>query len=302
VSAYGSVQADPSARQAVMAPVAAIVGKIYVRLGQVVNKGAPLIQLLPAPQTGALYHRARAALKAANAQYRHTRELVAQYLATKQQLADAERAQSDARAALRALEAQGASGPKTIRAPFRVAVTKIDSSVGSLVGEGSALFELAPPDSLVLKVGVVPSDAAAIAPGDKAVVKAVGRDNVIYTAVLARGAVVDPSDGLVPIEIGLPKDAMLPGETAAASITTSAIKGFLVPHAAIQIDDHGRPYVVQVIGKAAKLILVRVLGANGGKDVVSGKLVLSAPLVVSGAHQLNDGMRVRLSKKKRQVP
>lgn len=302
VSAYGTVQADPSARQSVMAPAAATVSKIYVRLGEVVDKGAPLIALQPNPQTSADYVKARSALQAADAQVRHTRELLSQYLATKQQLVDAEKAQSDARAALEALKTQGAGGLKTIRAPFRAAVTKIDASTGTLVTEGTALLELAPPGALVLKVGVVPADAAAIKPGDEAVVTALGRDATINATVLLRGGMVDPSDGLVPVEIGLPKDAMLPGETAAATITTALIQGFVVPHVAIQIDDSGHPYVVQVVNNTAKLVSVRVLDAEGSKDVVFGKLDLKAPLVVSGAHQLQDGMKVRLSNAKRSSP
>ena len=302
VSAYGAVQADPSARQSVMAPTAATVAKIYVRLGEVVDKRAPLIELQPNPQTSADYAKARSAFQAANAQVRHTRELLSQYLATRQQLVDAEKAQSDARAALEALKTQGAGGPNVIKSPFRAAVTRIDTSTGTLVTEGTALLELAPPGALVLKVGVVPADATAIEPGDKAIVKALGRDTTMDASVLLRGGVVDPSNGLVPVEIGLPKDSMLPGETAVATITTASIEGFVVPHAAIQIGDSGHPYVVQVFGNAAKLVPVRVLDAEGGKDVVAGKLDLKAPLVVSGAHQLQDGMKVRLPDTKQAIP
>lgn len=302
VSAYGTVQADPSARQSVMAPTAASVAKIYVRLGQVVRKGAPLIVLQPNPQTSADYAKARSALQAANAQVRHTRELLSQYLATRQQLIDAETAQSDARAALEALKAQGAGGAKTITAPFPAVVTNIGTSIGTLVTEGTALLELAPPGALVLKVGVVPADAVTIKPGDRAVVKALGRHTTIDASVLLRGGVVDPRNGLVPVEIGLPTDAMLPGETAAATITTASIDGFVVPHAAIQIGSNGHPYVVQVIDGAARLVPVRLHDADGDKNVVSGKLDLKAPLVVLGAHQLADGMKVRLSNAKRSGP
>lgn len=302
VSAYGTVQADPSARQAMMAPAAATISKIHVRLGEVVDKGAPLIELQPSPQTSADYAKARSALHAADAQVRHTRELLSQYLATRQQLVDAKKAQSDARAAFRALKMQGAGGAKTINAPFRAAVTKIDTSVGTLVTEGTALLELAPPGALVLKIGVVPAEAAAIKPGDKAVVKALGRDKTVEGSVLLSGGVVDPNDGLVPVEIGLPKDAMLPGETATATVTTASVAGFIVPHAAVLIDDNGHPYVVQVIGKVAKLVPVRILDADGDNDVVSGKLDLKAPLVLSGAHQLQDGMKVRFSDTQRTTP
>lgn len=302
VSVYGTVQADPSARQAVMAPTSATVAKIYVRLGEEVAKGAPLIQLVPNPQTRAQYTTARSALRAANAQLQHTRELLSLSLATKQQLTDAQKAQADAHAALTALKTQGAGGAKTLTAPFRASVTKIDANTGMLVAEGSALLELAPPNSLVLRVGVVPADATAIRPGDQASVTPLGGGASFTANVLLRGAVVDPSDGLVPVEIALPPDTLLPGETARATIATNVVRGYIVPHKAILINDSGHPYIVQVEHQAAKLIPVQVLVTNGGRDVIAGKLDPKAPVVLSGAHQLEDGMKVRQSDAKRSAP
>ncbi len=302
VSAYGIVQADPSARQAVMAPVSATVANVSVRLGEEVVKGAPLIELVPNPQPRADYAKARSALRAANELVRHIKELLSQYLATKQQLVDAEKAQSDARAALVALKAQGADGAKTLTAPFHATVTKIDANTGTLVAEGSPLLELAPPNSLVLRVGVVPSDASAIKPGDKATITPVGVDQHLDATVLLRGAIVDPADGLVPVEISLPANTLFPGQSAEAAITTALVDGFVVPHEAILINASGHPYVVQIAGKVAKLVPVRVLDADGAKNVVAGAIDPKAPLVLSGAYQLQNGMKVRLSNAKRSAP
>lgn len=299
ITAYGTVQADPSARQAVMAPVAATVAKIYVRVGEEVKKGAPLIQLVPSPQSHADYAKARSALAAANAQLRHTRELLSQYLATKQQLADAEKAQADARSGLAALEAQGASGPKILTVPFRATVTRIDANSGMLVSEGAPLLELAPPNALVLRAGVVPADASAVKPGDKATIEPIGAETQIDARVLLRGAVVDPRDGLVPVEIALPPNTLLPGESARVTIATHSVRGFVVPHKAVLINNSGHPYVVQVHNMAARLVPVQVMVANGDKNVIAGKLDPKAPLVLSGAYQLQDGMTVRLSNSSR---
>lgn len=302
VSAYGTVQADPSVRQAVMAPASATVSRIYVRVGEEVAKGAPLVELVPNPQTQAAFATARSALRAADAQLQHTRELLSQYLATRQQLVDAEKAQADARAALNALQTQGAGGPKTLTAPFGASITKIDANAGLLVAEGTALLELAPPNSLVLRIGVVPADAAAIRPGNQASITALGSVGALNGSVLLRGAVVDPSDGLVPIEIALPANSLMPGETAKATVATNAIQGYTVPHGAILMNDSGHPYIVQLKGMTAKLVPVQVLVANGGQDVIAGKLDPRAPVVLSGGHQLSDGMKVRLSDSKRSAP
>ena len=302
VSAYGIAQADPSARQAVMAPVSATVARVSVRLGEEVAKGAPLIELMPNPQPRADYAKARSALHAADELVRHTKDLLSLYLATRQQLVDAEKAQSDARAALQALKAQGADGPKMLSAPFHATVTKIEASTGMLVPEGAPLLELAPPNSLVLRVGVVPSQAAAIKPGDKATITPVGVDQHLDATVLLRGAVVDPTDGLVPVEISLPANTLFPGQSAEAAITTAQIDGFVVPHEAILINDSGQPYVVQIVGGVAKLVPVRILDAAGAKNVVAGAIDPKTPLVLSGAYQLRNGMKVRLSNPKPPAP
>lgn len=295
VSAYGTVEADPSVKRAIMATVSATVAQIYVRLGQIVDKGAPLLQLVPNPQAQADYARARSALSAADAQLRHTRELLSQYLATRQQLVDAEKAQSDARVALKALQSQGGGGAKTFTAPFRAAVTKIDANTGMLVAEGAALLELAPPNALVLKAGVVPSEATAIAAGNPVTITPLGSNIGLSSHVVQRGAVVNPNDGLVPIDVAIPPNTLLPGETATATIATDSVSGYIVPHAAVLINDHGQTYVAQVLHGKAVLVTVRVLNEAGGKNVITGKLDPRAPVVLSGAHQLQDGMSVRPS-------
>ena len=295
VTTYGSVQADPSARNTVMAPLAASVGAIYVRVGQEVAPGAALLQLVPNPQTSALYAQAVSAQQAAGESLERTQALLAQQLATHQQVADARKALSDARAALTALRAQGAAGPTTLRAPYRSIVTAVSASLHGIVMEGTPLLDLARPNALVLQVGVVPDQAAAIAPGDKADITPVGGSRTVTGKVVLRGSVVDTGNGLVPIQISLPAGALLPGQTAETAITTELVHGYVVPHEAILVDDSGNPYVVQAVQMAAKIVHVRVLDAAGDQDVIDGPLDKTAPLILSGNYQLQDGMRVRLS-------
>ncbi len=295
VTAYGTAGADPSARTTVTAPLAAVVGNVYVRAGQEVEEGAPLVKLVPNPQTSSSYQQAVSALQNASQLVGHTQELYKQFLATKQDLANAQRAEADARAGLAALRAQGAQGPRTVTAPFHAIVTNLPASVGATVDIGTALLDLAPPNSLVLRVGVVPDQAARIKPGDTAVITPVGVNRTYNGKVVLRGAMVESGNGLVPIDISLPPAALLPGQTAQASITTGIMPGYVVPHEAILVDDSGATYVVQAVHMMAKIVPVRVLGSHGNKDVVAGKLDISAPLVLAGNYQLKDGMTVRLT-------
>lgn len=110
-----------------------------------------------------------------------------------------------------------------------------------------------------------------------------------------RGAIVDPTSGLVPVQISLPPGALFPGQTAEAAITTGSVEGYIVPHAAILVDDNGDSYVVQTEKMVAKTVHVQVLGAHDDEDVIQGPLDASAPVVLAGNHQLQDGMKVRLT-------
>ena len=114
-------------------------------------------------------------------------------------------------------------------------------------------------------------------------------------ATRSSGSVAEAGTGLVPVEISLPPGSFLPGEMAEAAIITRELKGYVVPHEAILVDDSGAPYVVQAIDEVAHKVPVRILDAEGDRDVIEGKLDAHAPLVLAGNHQPDDGMRIRLA-------
>ena len=292
---YGTVEPSAAGHKTIMAPVSAVVAEIDVRLGEEVPAGAPLIRLTPSPATAASYSQARSASSVAERLVASTRKLVAGHLATAQQLADAEKSESDARSQLQALDAEGAGGVHVIRAPFRAIVTRLSTTSGAIVAEGAALLDLAAPGNLVLNVGVVPAQAAQIHANDRASVQLFGASESVVTRVLLRGAVAEADTGLVPVQLALPPGRFLPGEMAQATITAGEMRGYVVPHEAVLVNDSGQPYVVQAINGVAHKVLVQVLDAHGNQDVISGGLNARAPLVLTGNHQLDDGMKVRLA-------
>ncbi len=214
VTAYGSFQADPAARQMIMAPVSAMVGEIYVRAGEQVAEGASMISLKPTPQAAAAYTQAQTTLRAATQLVERTRTMLAQHLATAQQLADAVKAQTDARTSLAELDAEGAGGPQILRAPFPAIVAAIPTTPGAIVAQGTALLELTRPNALALEVGVVPEQAGAIRRGDPVNVTALGENDPVPGKVVLPGRLVDPRTGLVPVDISLPPGSFLAGQMA----------------------------------------------------------------------------------------
>jgi membrane fusion protein (multidrug efflux system) len=295
VIGYGTVGAANSGRKTVMAPASAVIGRIFVRLGEQVPAGAPLVQLAPSPASAAAYLQAKSALTVARQLVASTEKLIALHLATAQELASARKSQIDARSQLRALEMVGAAGPKILRAPFPAIVTALTTVPGAIVAEGAPLMDLAAPGRLVLTVGVVPAQAGDIHASDKAQVTLVGGSQPVAASVLLRGAVAESDTGLVPVEVALPPGKFLPGEMAAAAITTGERQGYVVPHEAILVDDSGAPYVVQAVNEVAHKVPVRILDAHGDQDVIAGALDAHAPLVLTGNYQLDNGMKVRLA-------
>ena len=130
VTVFGKVEASTSMRQTITAPATAVVDAIFVKAGEKVNAGAPLIRLGPTPETAAAYKKAVSALDDARELVQRTQTLLEQHLATRQQLADAEKMASDAQASLNALSAEGASTPQTLSAADNAIVTTVSTSLG----------------------------------------------------------------------------------------------------------------------------------------------------------------------------
>lgn len=295
VVAYGTVQASNAGGKVLMAPESAVVGVVDAHLGQRVRRGAPLVTLLPSPQSSVAYQQAKSALKVAKNLVKSTRKLFSLHLATTQQLAQAQKAQSDASAKLKALNDSGAGGAYVLRAPFPAIVTALTIHSGEIVTEGSPLLGLAAPSRLVLAAGVVPAQALEVRAGDHAAVKAAGSDHWQAAHVSVGGAAADSGSGLVPVQIALPPGKFLPGEVAEARITTRQVRGYVVPHRAILVNDSGATYVVQAANGIAHEVPVRVLNSNGDRDVISGALDPHAALVLTGNYQLKNGMRIRVA-------
>lgn len=293
VTAYGTVGTGPATRQTIQAPVGAVVEAVYVKPGERVSARAPLVRLEPSPATAASYAQAIAALRAANEEVHRTRSLVRQHLATRQRLAAAEKSAADARAALAALQSEGAGGAQTLRAPFPAIVTAVSTSPGAIVARGAALFDLARPSGLVLHAAVVPSRAIEISTGDAANILPLGEKRRTAGRVLLRGSVVDSRTGLVAIDIALPENRFFAGEMAEAEIVIGTAAGYVVPHAAVLVNDQGAPYVVQAVGGRARLVRVRILLDNGSREVIAGPLDPAAPLILAGNYQLRNGMKIR---------
>ena len=295
VTVYGTVQPSASAHRTIMAAAAVRVTAVLVHQGDAVTADQPLLRLEPTPMAAATYAQAQSAVRIAASLVARTRSLLTEHLATAQQLAEAEKSLTDARASLAALNAQGAAGASVVRAPAPAIVTALPVSPGAVLAEGAPMVELASQSGLVLRAGITATQAPQVARGNHSSVLAFGAARAVAGTVTARGAAVDPATGLVPLEIALPEHTLLPGQPARASITTGQVAGYVVPHEAVLIDDSGATYVVQDVNGVARRVPVRVLASDDAHDAIEGALDAASPLVLSGNYQLQNGMRMRVA-------
>jgi membrane fusion protein, multidrug efflux system len=281
VTAFGQVQPASSAQQTIAALLSVRVENVAVRDGERVAKGAPLVTLVPSPETRAAYRLAKEVAE-------RTESLAKAHLATASDLA---KAKSD----LAVLQEEGASGPNTLTAPFDAIVLNIHGGPGTVIAQGEPVIDLARPDGLIVKVGVDPAHALAVKAGNSVSLTPLNADTSVAGTVLARSDVVNSDNGLVPVQISFPMGKLLIGEMVRATINTGDKTGFIVPHEAILVDDDGTIYVVQAVDKEAKKVAVQVLAQVGDKDVISGDdLDAKAPVVLTGNHQLDDGMKLNV--------
>ncbi len=293
VMTYGRVVPSRKARETLSAPVATVESEVDVRDGERVNRGAPLLTLVPSPQTRSTYRQAELALKVARQLLARSRQLAAAHLETAAQLAQDEKTQADAQTVLETLRAEGADGPNTLRAPFDAVVMRIDASSGSFIAPGAPVIELARPTELVFKTGVVPAQAARIKQGDQATITPFSGSGSYHGKVVLSGAMVSAANGLVPIEISLPEGRLLTGEMGKVVIDTGISKGYIVPHDALLLNTSGQTYVVQSIHGVAKLVPVTEVSSRGDRILVEGNLVAGAPVVGTGNYELENGTQIR---------
>ena len=231
--------------------------------------------------------------------------MLAQHLATRDQLAQADKAASDAQAALDALnQAGGASAEQTVTAPFDGIVSALLVAPGARVAAQTALLTVVRSTRLVATVGVEPAQQAIVVAGQPALIMALYGTGQLQGSVVSVGAMLDAQSRLVPVVVdppdqppssiggSIPVTGLLAGSPVRVTIEVGQMTGWLVPRDAVLTDAKGA-YVFQLSDSKAARVDVTKIGAVGDTTVIEGPIVPARPLVVSGNYQLQDGSDVR---------
>ena len=297
VIGYGVVQSAPGGSQTISVQRAVQVRQVMVAAGQTVRQGQALMVLGAEPAALASYKQAVSALKLAQTERSRLEQMLAQHLATQDQVAQANKAVLDAQAALDVLKSAGGdSTGQTLRAGFDGVASSLPVATGARVPAQTPLIVLEQSNSLAVAVGVEPARRGELASGQPARIEPLdGGSPPQDGAVSAIGGMLDLVTRLVPVLVR-PVDAssLLPGGPVRTSIRVGDAKGWLVPRAAVLTDAKGA-YLFQVAGGKASRVAVTIAGMSGTDTVVGGPIDPQLPLVTSGNYQLQDGVVVRTS-------
>ena len=292
VSAYGTAAPALDAASTLSIQAEGAVTQFDVTAGTAVHRGQRLLTFTLSPAAVAAYQQAHTALNVAQAAREHAAQLLAHQLATRDQLAQADKAASDARSALDALRIQQGDGrTMELRAPFDGIVSSIAATRGDTLQPGAPLLSLARGGGLLVSVGVELDPSHAPVPGDKVTLVPLGAGAPVTGVVKRVAAMLDPRTHLQNADI-TPGGPVIAGMGYRADITVGQWHGWLIPRDALVQDDTAWQ-VFQVAGGKAVKVSVTLVGESDTVSVVTGALDARRPLVVVGSTQLEDGMAVR---------
>ncbi|EZP52696.1 efflux RND transporter periplasmic adaptor subunit [Sphingomonas sp. RIT328] len=293
VTAYGSVATSEIGTRTFNEAPPGQVTRLFVAPGSAVKAGQALATFVTAPTSRSAYEQAVSALAAAQKARASTAQLLAQQLATTDQLVQADKAVSDARTSLAALRAEGAGTPvHTVVAPFAGVVTAVAVAQGDRTAAGATILTVARSGGIVVTVGIDPSQRGAVAVGQAASLKRMSGGGTIEGRVVRVDDALNAVTKMVDVDLSFPAGAFLSGEPMQVDIRTGAVDGWVVPHAAV-VTASGNPRIFQVQNGKAKAVPVTIRLSSDAGDVVDGTLSPRLPLIVAGAYQVTDGDAVR---------
>ena len=295
VTAYGATTPAPGASTTLSVQFDGQVADLMVSAGQAVHGGDPLMRIMASAAALSAFDQAQTALHLAQSQLQHANQMRSQELATRDQVAQAEKAVSDAQTQLDTLKRQGvdASNPP-LRAPFDGVVSSVAVGQGDRIQANAPLATLVRSGGIILAAGVEPSDKAAVKPGDPVTMTIASDGGQAFPGeVTAVGGQVDPKSRLVPVRISRSDgQSLIDNQDLRADITVGQLTGWKLPRTSVLTDEKGA-YAFQVADGKAVRVDVRILVDAGDTMLVDGPIEADRKLVTDGAYQLSDGMAVR---------
>ena len=294
VSGYGVVSPDTRSLQNISLPRPGQLISLLVSAGQVVKKGAPLLEFGTGADAALNYQQALAAADFAKSDVARMEQLLGQQLATQSQLAAAKKALADALASLHAQEKIGAGRTlERISSPFDGVVVAVQAAQGDRLAAGAPVLQLARAGGQRLLLGIEPDEVSRVRPGMPVSVASVfSTERKVPGRVAQVFGMINPQTQFVDVLVLVPGGGLLPGTRVRAEIVLKQQTAWMVPRSAVLRDAQG-DYLFQVRQGHAHRVNVQTGLQQGRLIVVSGSFETNAPVVSLGNYELQDGMAVR---------
>jgi RND family efflux transporter MFP subunit len=299
LTAYGTLEADPDKVLVLSLSHAGLINRVWVSLGQRVQAGDPLIDVVTAPADRMLYLQAQSAVDYARRELQRQQRLLKEQLATQEQVDAAHKALRDAQATLEALKRQGKDqSSQLVRSPREGIIARLDVQQGQRVQAGSPALLLAGADHLITRAGVEPEDLLRLRAGMPVTLSSVFVPQQRIRAQLRDvHAMINPATRLVDVLIPIPTDQaddLVLGSRMIAAIELASHTGLAVPRSAVLRDRQGI-YLFTIRNGVAHRIDVTTGTEQADLVEITGNIQVGEPVVVTGNYELSEGMSVRES-------
>jgi RND family efflux transporter MFP subunit len=274
-----------------------LINRVWVRLGQRVESGDRLLEVVTAPDARMQYLQAQSAVDFARREVERQQRLLSEQLATKSQVDAARKNLQDATATLKALEQRGQDvASETLRAPMKGIITQLNVSQGQRVQADTTALLIAAEQRLIARLGVEPEDLASVRVGTPVTITPVFLPEAkIRSSIREVHAMINPDTQLVEVLAEIPRQQsaqLVLGSRITGRIELATRQSLVVPRSAV-LGEADHAYVFVVDNSKARRVPV-VTGIREGDTVgVGGALKSGDRVVILGNYELADGMTVR---------
>ena len=292
---YGKVSFDDAWTQNISLAYAGQIARLPVLAGEPVKKDQLLAEIVVDPAAAASYQQMSSTVRFAKAALERTRSLFSRQLATRSQLANAEKTLADSQSSLQQLRQQGlGESVREIRAPFDAIVAMVPVQAGQRVLAGMTLMQLGHPDRLKVLLGVEAEDIRWITADNAIEIHPAMNPDLRVTAIVDKVLhAVNPQTRLADVLVRLSGDQtmpFLPGMTVSAYISARLFpQALVIPRSAVMYGDNNAAYVMRIAHDMAEQISIQVVLEKDGHAVVQGELRAGQVIASTGVAELSDG-------------
>ena len=297
LSCYGTITLNPDKVISLNFPRAGQITRLLVSTGEMVKKGLPLLEFETSPQDSVGYVQAQSAVDLARHELTRLQSLASEQLATRSQIAQAQKTLIDAEAGLAAQKNLGTDRKKELLlAPFDGLVNDLKVVQGERIQMGATALQLARTDGLLVVLGIEPEDRSKVKPGTMVQVSSVFDGSIRGSGPIRKiHGQVNPQTKLLDVTVDFKNNQaapLLPGMSVRGEIILNQYRGPAVPRQAVLKDDQGA-YVFVVREGLARRVRVKTVIESEGLVGISGPFQKNERVVVLGNYELKDGMAVR---------